>query len=88
MRTHSPPGVTARAAAARGAPHHVEDRQHVGGDVVPAVVQQHLGVDHHQRLHVQLFIPAGRRDSALAARAGRVLVRQDEQVLRGGLGHV
>ena len=52
------------------------------------VVLHHLFVDHYQRLHVQFFIPVGLQKRALVPWARLILVRQDEKVLLGRLGHV
>lgn len=49
----------------QGLSYHVEYGQHIGGDVFVAVVPHHLPVDHHQRLHVQLFVPVGLQERAL-----------------------
>lgn len=57
--SHTPGGGITRMTQRAGRAHHVEDCQHVGGDVLVAMVLHHLFVNHNQRLHIQLLIPMG-----------------------------
>ena len=72
----------------QGLSYHVEYGQHVGGDIFVAVVLHHLSIHHHQRLHVELFIPMGLEKRALTPKTRCIFVRQDEEILLGRLGHV
>ena len=53
-----------------------------------AVVLHHLFVNHHQCLHVQFFVPMGLQKGPLVPYAWLILIRQDEKVFLGRLGHV
>lgn len=74
-------------------PHHIHDGEDVGGDVVPAVLLQHLPVCHHQGLHIQSPHPVGINGRSLCPplpvrHRRHKLVRHDERVLGGRLGSI
>lgn len=82
MHTHICPGLQKSQA------YHVEYSEDVGGDIAMAMVLHHLPVNHHQGLHIQLFVSVRFQEGALLSGARLVLIGQDVEVILGRLGHV
>lgn len=72
----------------KGQAYHVEYSEDVGGNIAMAMVLHHFSVNHHQGLHIQLFVSVRFQEGALLSGARLVLIGQDVEVILGRLGHV
>lgn len=68
--------------------HHVHDGEHVGGNVLSAVLLQHLLVSHHQSLNIQTPHLVGWDGRAFGSAWLLKLIRHDEKILVGRLGSI